>query len=318
MAIAILVGRDEAEREQYQWFIRDWKQSLLSMQSDLDIRVWPDIGNPYEINCALVWSHPLGALKQFPQLKLIASLAAGVDHVFVDHHLPAGVPVVRVTDPYMKNDIVQYVAACVLNYIKRMEHWAERQRMKTWSKQPPFNYADRTIGVMGVGYLGSKALHVLHHMGLKVIGWSNSEKNIEDIKHYAGASEFNPFLSLSDVLVCMLPLTSATRGILNKETFARMPEGAYLINVGRGDHLVEQDLLHALDEGKLSGAALDVFSQEPLPSDHPFWTHPGIRVTPHIASVTNPATAAPQVMENYRRMQAGMELMNQVDLLKGY
>ena len=146
MALAILVGRDDNERSQYQWFINDWKKALLALQSDLDIRVWPDIGNPADIDCALVWSHPLGALKQLPQLKMIASLAAGVDHVFVDPAVPANIPIVRVTDPYMKNDIVQYVVACVLHYVKRMDYWRDRQQEKVWSKQPPFNFSCSSFG----------------------------------------------------------------------------------------------------------------------------------------------------------------------------
>jgi glyoxylate/hydroxypyruvate reductase A len=205
--------------------------------------------------------------------------------------------------------LTKYQKPCFLLY---------RQREKVWSKQPPFNFADKTIGVMGVGYLGGKAVDVLHQMGLNVIGWSNSEKVIPGIKHYAGEKEFDAFLSQTGVLICMLPLTSATRNILNRETFSRLPDGAFLINVGRGDHIVEQDLLDALSSGKLSGAALDVFQQKPLPVGHAFWGHPSIRVTPHIASVTNPKTAAPQVLENYLNMRAGRELMNRVDLVKGY
>ncbi len=318
MAIAILVGRDENESKNYQWFINDWKKVLLAMQPDLDIRIWPEIGDPADIACVLVWSHPLGELKRFTNLKMIASLAAGVDHVFVDTDIPTNIPIVRVTDPYMKNDIVQYVVACVLQYVKRMDFWREKQLEKKWSKQPPFNFADRTVAVMGLGYLGSKAVDVMQQMGLNVIGWSNSHKNIPGIKHYTGKEELNEFLSQADILVCMLPLTHATRNILNQETFAHMPQGAYLINVGRGEQLVENDLLQALASGQLSGAALDVFRVEPLPSEHPFWSHEKIHVTPHIASVTNPATAAPQVLENYKRMLAGNDLLNQVDLIKGY
>ena len=318
MPIAILVGRNEDEKNQFHWFIADWKKSLLALQPDLDIRIWPDIGNPDEVDYAMVWHPAHGVLRKLTRLKVIASLGAGVDHVFLDKELPAHIPIVRVIDPYMKNDIVQYVVSCVLHHVKRMDHWQELQRQKKWSKQPPFNLADKTVGVMGVGILGGKAVEVMHEMGLHVIGWSNSPKKIAGITHYHGKNQLPDFLAQTDILACMLPLTDATRNILNRDTFSLMPEGAYIINVGRGEHLVEADLLAALASGQLSGAALDVFRQEPLPPDHPFWLHDNIRITPHIASVTNPATAAPQVLENYRRMQEGRSLINEVDLTKGY
>lgn len=318
MAIAILVGRDQEEKNQLLWFIDEWKQSLLALEPDLDIRVWPELGNVSDIQLALVWKHPLGMLTRFSNLKGISSLGAGVDHFFADTEWPKDVPLVRIVDPYMANDIVQYVVAYVLNYIKRVDHWADKQRHKEWYKQPPFNFADLAIGIMGLGFLGGKAARALAGLGLNVIGWSRSQKMIDGIETYAGDAEFHAFLSQSHLIVCMLPLTNETQHILNQTTFSYLPEGAYVMNLGRGDHLVEDDLLDALDSGHLSGACLDVFKQEPLPKDHPFWTHPSIRVTPHIASVTNAATAAPQVLENYRRLLAGMPLLNVVDTAKGY
>lgn len=318
MAIAILVGRDATETKNYDWFIRDWQRALLALDPNLDIQVWPDIQHSDEINFALVWQHPLGALKQFPNLKVIASLAAGVDHVLIDTDLSHHIPIVRVLDPYMANDIVQYVTACVLHYVKRMDHWKMKQQQKLWWKQPPFTLSDKTIGIMGLGFLGKKAAHTLHQLGLNVIGWSNSAKTLTDIKHFVGKAEFNHFLSRTNILVCMLPLTNETKNILNQDTFAHLPANTYLINVGRGEHLVEEDLLIALNAGQLSGASLDVFRQEPLPSDHAFWLHPNIRITPHIASVTNPSTAAPQILENYQRSLSGQALLNRIDLSKGY
>jgi glyoxylate/hydroxypyruvate reductase A len=318
MAIAILVGRDDQERQAHAWFIQEWRNALLALQPDLDIRAWPEIGNHQEIDFALVWKHPIGALTEFPHLKAIASLGAGVDHVMVDPHLKQSVPIVRVVDPYMANDIVQYVTAITLHYMRRMDHWAALQKQKKWLKEPPFTLADKTIGIMGLGFLGGKAAHIFKELGLKVAGWRSSPKQMKDMKTYAGETGFAEFLSQSQVLICMLPLTKSTRHILNQHTFAQLPKGAYLINVGRGQHLVEEDLLAALDSQQLSGACLDVFSHEPLPADHPFWTHPQIRVTPHIASVTNAATAAPQVLENYQRLLAGLPLLNLVDIDKGY
>lgn len=318
MAIAILVGRDDTEKQSFNWFIQEWKRVLLNLNPNLDIRIWPDVGSPDEIDTVLVWRHPYGVLKQLPKLKLIASLAAGVDHVMTDPDLPIGISIVRLTDPYMANDIVQYVLAYLLNHIKRIDHWASYQQEKLWSRKPPFNYSDKTIGIMGLGFLGAKAAHALANIGLNVTGWSYSPKILAHIKTYAGKSEFSEFLNQTDILICMLPLTNETQDILNKTTFEQLPQGAYIMNIGRGEHLVEPDLLQALASGQLSGACLDVFRQEPLPADHPFWSHPNIRVTPHIASVTNPKTAAPQVLDNYERMQKGQPLINEIDSVKGY
>lgn len=316
--MAILVGRNEEEQKSLDWFIRDWQQALLALDASLDIRVWPEIGNKDDIEFLLVWNHPLGVLTQFPNIKAIASLAAGVDHVLADNNVDKAVPIVRVTDTYMANDIVQYVAAYALSYIKQVPHWALKQQQKIWYKQPPFTLAEKTIGIMGLGFLGSKAAFIFQQMGLKVIGWSNSPKMLPDVKSYTGEAELAEFLSQTGILICMLPLTNKTRHILNEDTFSKLPRGCYLINVGRGQQLVEQDLLNALASGQLSGACLDVFTQEPLPADHPFWSHPNVIITPHIASVTNAATVAPQVLSNYRNALNNLPLANPVDLLKGY
>ncbi|WP_172622729.1 2-hydroxyacid dehydrogenase [Aquicella siphonis] len=318
MAILILVGRHDSERHSMQWFSQAWKQALLDLDPALDIRIWPDAGNHSEIELILVWNHPPGLLKQFHHAKAIYSLAAGVDHIFVDPDIDSRLPIVRIVDSYMANDIVQYVAAYVLQYIKRVQHWADKQKNSVWYKQPPFTFADKAIGIMGLGHLGGKAASILQQMGLTVNGWSQSPKQLPGVNQFAGDAQFHEFLSHTDILICMLPLTAKTENILNRNTFSYLRNGAYLINVGRGQHLVEEDLLSALSSGQLSGACLDVFRQEPLPQNHPFWSHPDIRVTPHIASVTNPVTAAPQLYENYRRLMAGLPLFNRVDLQKGY
>lgn len=318
MAIALLVGASKEETDKFDWFINDWKKTFLELDKNLDIRVWPDVGNYSDIEAAFVWRHPKGVLNKFPNLKLIASLAAGVDHVLSDANLPERIPLVRVTDSYMANDIVQYVLETVLHYIKRMDDWAANQRKNVWTRNPPINLSFKTVGVMGLGFLGKKAAEILAQIGLKTIGWSRTSKSIPHIKCFAGKAEFSEFLSQTDILVCMLPLTSETENILNQNTFSALPQGAYVINIGRGEHLVEEDLIKALKTEQLSGACLDVLRQEPLPSDHPFWGQPKIRITPHIASVTNPKTAAPQILENYRRMLAGHELLNKVDFNKGY
>lgn len=318
MAIAVLVGRDEKENKLSHWFIEAITQQLLALNPTTDIRIWPNMGNLDDIDLALVWRHSLGALKNLPQLKCIGSLAAGVDHVLVDADLPKNIPLIRVMDPYMAHDIVQYVLTYTLHYIKRVAHWGDCQKKNTWSRKPPFNFSDKTIGIMGLGFLGKQAAQTLQSIGLNVIGWSHSHKNLPGIKDFAGADQFDDFLTQTDILVCLLPLTSQTENILNHATFSRLKYGACIINVGRGAHLVEDELISNLDSGQLEQAYLDVFHQEPLPTEHPFWTHPKIVVTPHIASVTNPKTAVPQLIETYSKLLAGEAVVNLVNLTKGY
>ncbi|HSW69062.1 MAG TPA: glyoxylate/hydroxypyruvate reductase A [Gammaproteobacteria bacterium] len=318
MVIALLIGRDEKEKKSYDWFIEDISRQLLNLEPSLDLRIWPDIGKTADIDFALVWRHPLGALKKFPHLKCIGSLSAGVDHLITDPELSKETPILRVMDPHMANDIVQYVLTYVLHDVKRVSHWEQRQKKKIWAKQPPFNFGDKTIGIMGLGFLGKKIAEALQFIGLNVIGWSSSRKNFPHLKDFAGKEEFFDFLSQTDILVCMLPLTPATKNILNHDTFSQLKPNACLINLGRGEHLLEKDLLAALDSKKLHHAYLDVFSEEPLPSDHPFWEHPDIHVTPHVASVTQPKTAVPQLLKAYKKLLNGEAVVNLVDLKKGY
>lgn len=318
MAIALLIGRDPQDKNQFSSFIDSIAKLLDALQPGLDVRIYPDLGDYNDIDFALAWRHPFGIFRQLPNLRCIASLGAGVDHLFADPQLPENIPIVRIVDPAMSTEITQYVVAATLYRLKRFDHWMECQRQKLWGRVMPFNFLDKTVGIMGMGFLGKHTALMLHSLGINVIGWSQSPKILTEIPHFTGNAEFKHFLPRSDVLVCMLPLTTVTKNILNASNFAHLPQGAYIINLGRGEHLVETDLLNALESGQLSGACLDVFREEPLPSTHPLWVHPHIRITPHIASVTNPATALPQILENYRRIKAGESLLNWVDPKKGY
>jgi glyoxylate/hydroxypyruvate reductase A len=318
MAIAMLVGASPEETKRFDWFINGWKKVFYTLDSTLDIRVWPEVGSFDDIEAAFVWRHKPGALLSFSNLKIIHSLAAGVDHILTDKNLKKEIPIARVKDPYMANDIVQYVLVTVLQYIKRMDDWANNQKQSLWTRKPPINFSHKTIGIMGLGFLGEKAAKILADVGLKVVGWSQSQKKIPGVNCFSGKNQFQNFLSQSDVLVCMLPLTRATENILNQEALSYLPQDAYVINLGRGEHLVEADLINALNSNKLSGACIDVMRKEPCPADHLFWQHPKIKMTPHIASVTNPETAAPQILENYRRAISGNEILNVVDIDKGY
>lgn len=318
MALLIIIGNQSGfTPSQKQIIIDKWVYALLKQKPNLDIQVWPNVKNPDDIDFALVWGQLNGELNSYRNLKAISSLGAGVEHILTDPELPL-VPVVRIFDDILARDIMQYVVAIVLNHVKRIPYWDICQKEKRWAKQPPFNFANSTIGIMGLGFLGNRTANALLNLGLPVIAWGRSEKQIDHLKYYHGIEQLNEFLSKTQILVCMLPLTPSTENILDKDLFAKLPKGAYLINVARGKHLVEKDLLEALASGQIGEAYLDVFCIEPLPLEHPFWEHPHIHVTPHIASVTEPENAAEQVLENYQRALSGQKLSHEVSRDHGY
>ena len=298
--------------------VSSWIKHFSMLDPGIDIRIWPEVGDADDIEFAFSWNHPHGEFKKYKNLKCIASLGAGVDHIMDDPDLPAGVPVTRVVEPSMAQSMSEYAVLGVLNYCRQFDFYRADQSRKKWQPRIPLLAADMRIGIMGLGQLGKDAAGKLSALGFPVSGWSRTPKNIEGIDCLAGEAAFYEFLSQVRILICMLPLTPATKGILNQNTFDRLPSGAFVINVARGAHLVEEDLLAALDAGQLSGACLDVFATEPLPSDHPFWDHPKITVTPHISSITFSREVAPQIIDNYRRSQKGQPLLNIVNTERGY
>ncbi len=295
-----------------------WVKHLRLQEPDLDLRLWPAAGPPEEVDFILCWNPPAGELRKYPNLKCIASLGFGVDHILRDPDLPPGVPITRLVDETMARSMSEYVLAAVLNHTRHLNRFRRDQSGCVWKRRVPLHAPDVRVGIMGLGTLGRDAAAKLRFLEFPVAGWSRTAKQIEGVSCFAGPERFDEFLSQTDVLVCLLPLTPATRGILNRHAFSRLPAGAYLINTARGDHLVEEDLLASLDSGHLSGACLDVFRTEPLPESHPFWRHHLIVVTPHIASLTPPAAVAPQIIENYRRVRAGRAPHNLIDMQKGY
>jgi glyoxylate/hydroxypyruvate reductase A len=298
--------------------VTSWVKYLGTLEPGIEIRVWPEVGEADEIEFALCWNHPLGELSKYKNLKGIASLGAGVDHLLRDPDLPDGVPVTRVVEYSMAQSMSEYVVLSALNYCRQFDAYRSDQDQKHWQPRRPRPAEDTHIGIMGLGQLGCDAAKKLSYLGFTVSGWSRTPKNIDGVQCFAGEGGFDNFLSRSQILICLLPLTPSTKGILNRKTFDRLPRDAYVINVARGQHLVEKDLIQALDSGKLSGACLDVFDIEPLPAGHPFWRHPKIRITPHISSITFPKAVAPQIIENYRRAKTGRGLLNVVDLKRGY
>ena len=295
-----------------------WRTELTSRLPYLAMRVWPEVGDVADIDFALVWKPKPGDLARYPNLRAIFSLGAGVDHLFGDPGLPPGVPICRVVDAALTAGMTEYVLLAVLRHHRDAPAYERLQRAGKWEGRPFRQAFERSVGIMGLGALGADAAAHLVDLGFKVNGWSRTPKVLPGVTSFHGGDGLRPFLRHSEIVVCLLPLTAETNGILNRDTFADLPPGAYLINAARGAHLVEQDLIPALDAGQLSGASLDVYRTEPLPDGHPFWSDERIIVTPHIASMSDPRTVADQVAENIKRARAGAPLLHLIDRRLGY
>lgn len=309
MALLFQSSIDSAER---------WSAELRRLLPDLEIRVWPNIGNAGDVDAALVWRPPAGLLASLPKLKLIAALGAGVDHILADPLLPAGVPIVRLVDPYMTASMSEYVQLQVLRLHRQDPLYLAQQRERVWRERPQPNAGERRVGVLGLGELGRDAVLKLSVLGFDVAGWGRTARKLRGIACFHGSDGLSTLLRRSEILVCLLPLTPATEGILDARLFAGLPRGAAMVNCARGRHLVEADLVAALDSGQLSAAILDVFHDEPLPPHHPFWSDPRIIVTPHVAAATHAPTAAPVVADNLQRLRQGRPLLHLVDRERGY
>ncbi len=295
-----------------------WRAQLARLTQELEIRLWPEVGDPAEIDYALVWRPEPGLLATLPNLKLILSLGAGVDHLLGDPQLPRHLPIVRLVDPHMTDAMSEYVVLQVLRLHRHDLDYRVQQEARVWRELDQKNAADRRIGILGLGELGRDTARKLKALGFDVAGWSRGERAVAGIECHAGAAGLPELLGRSEILVCLLPLTAETEGILSARTLSLLPRGAALVNAARGAHLVEEDLIAALASGHISAAVLDVFRDEPLPADHPFWHHPRVVVTPHVAAFTNPATAAPIILDNIRRFEEGRPLLNRVDPARGY
>ena len=294
-----------------------WRAALLRLMPELEVRISPELGDPAAIDAALVWRAPPGLLASLPNLRAILSLGAGVDAMLADPTLP-DLPLCRLVDPSLTRMMGEFVLTLVLKYHRGLDVFARAQREERWSFALPPQPGETQVGILGLGELGSHAACLLRDHGFAVRGWSRSRRRIEGVASFAGPDELPDFLAASAILVCLLPLTDGTRGILDARLLAALPRGARLINLGRGAHLVERDLLSALDSGQLTHASLDCFATEPLPPGHPFWRHPLIDVTPHVASFALPESAAAGVVDNLRRLRAGLPLRNLVDRARGY
>jgi glyoxylate/hydroxypyruvate reductase A len=296
----------------------DWVAALHSIDSTLNVEVWPEILDPEAVEFVVSWDQPPHVFDQFPNLKCISSIGAGVEHLLNDTTVPAGIPLVRLVDDGLKQSMAEYVMLGVLGHFRRFSDYRRQQAQAKWKPLQIPHISQLGIGIMGFGEIGGYVGRKLSDFGFTVYGWNRSRKRTGDMQLYSEQDELGEFLKNSNVLVCLLPLTEETQNILNAQNFSQLPSGAYLINAGRGGHLVDDDLLAALDSGQLSGALLDVFNGEPLPQQHPFWSHEKITVTPHTASVTNPESASAEIVENYRRVLNNEPLLNLVEVDRGY
>jgi glyoxylate/hydroxypyruvate reductase A len=295
-----------------------WRAAFQRLDPGVDFRVWPESGPVEEIEYALAWHHAPGSLMAYPRLKAIFSLGAGVEKLLNDKQLPRGVPIVRMVDRALTAGMTEYVLLHVLRYHRRVPELEALQGDDEWRELEAPPAWERRVGLLGLGVLGADAAMKLAGLGFEVAGWSRSPKRIDHVVSFAGEEGFAPLLARSEILVCLLPLTQATRGILNARTLAQLPRGAALINAARGGHVVESDLLAALDSGQIAHATLDVTAEEPLPPGHAFWRHPRITLTPHVASLTWPPTAAEHIIANIRRHEAGEPMGPLVDPEREY
>ena len=295
-----------------------WAAAIRSLAPGVDLRFWPDSGPAAEIDFAIVGGKAPGDLRGFANLKAIQSTWAGVNHLLADSKLPLDRPLARMVDQGLTVSMTEFIVLHVLDSARDGPRLRAAQRARQWLDLDPVAPRTITVAVLGLGTLGADVGRRLAGLGFTVRGWSRSRKEIADIDSFAGGAGLKECLSGAHILVCLLPLTDDTRGILSAATFAPLAHGGVLIHAARGAHLAEADLLAALQSGQLSRAVLDVFATEPLPADHPFWRHPRVTVTPHVAAITRPGTGAADIVENYRRAMAGERLINQVDRAKGY
>lgn len=296
---------------------RLWKPMFARELPELPFHVWPETGDPQKVRYLAAWQPPENLPEVFPNLEVLFSVGAGVDQLNLAS-IPENVRVVRMMEPGLAEGMIEYVLWAVLSYHRNMFRYASQQREHVWKGAPNVSSGLFRVGVMGMGALGTPVLKKLSQFGYVCQGWSRSRHDVPGIKSYAGPDELDAFLAVTDILVCLMPLTDATKGILNRELFAKLPRGACLINCGRGGHLVKDDLLWALDEGQLSQVVLDVTDPEPLPANHPFWNHPLIMLTPHIASSSRAETGGEMILKNIIQYKRGLEMTGEIDRSFGY
>ena len=288
------------------------KKHIQSIDPNIDVEIWPAVSNPDRVQLAVAWNQPENVFSKFPNLKAITSLGAGADHLMYDATVPESVSISRMVLPSLKEQIADYILMSVLNIMRHSQTYYRQQVRAEWDEHSPLDKEELRIGIMGLGELGSASAVRLVQNGFQVSGWARSEKNLPSVRTYI-SSKLDTFLKEVNILVCLLPLSPETEGILNLETIKKLKQPAFIINAARGEHLVDEDLIYALDTDRIQHATLDVFSDEPLPETHPFWNRDKITITPHIAAITNEKEAAKLIVENYKRLLTGMDVLHKID-----
>jgi glyoxylate/hydroxypyruvate reductase A len=295
-----------------------WQNALQQAMPEAKLRVWHE-GDTAPADYALVWKPPAAMLRGRTDLKAIFNLGAGVDAILqLGDALPAGVPVIRLDDAGMGVQMAEFVAHAVLRYFRRLDDYAMQNQQQVWRFLKPYEKKDFSIGVLGLGVLGNRIIDALRAFDFPLNGWSRTQKDIDGVSCYAGHDQLDEFLRASRVLVVILPLTTETENLLDKEKLAQLPKGAYVINVARGAHLIEADLLALIQQGHIAGATLDVFREEPLPPVHPFWQESRITITPHISALTMRDESARQIAAKIQDLQDGLPIAGLVDQSRGY
>ncbi|XDZ65321.1 2-hydroxyacid dehydrogenase [Alphaproteobacteria bacterium LSUCC0684] len=294
-----------------------WQQGLEMLLPDIRL-VAPDAPEAQKAEVIITWDPPEGTIAGLPSLKGVISLAQGVDHILKDPAFPRHLKFARLIDPYMSEAMAEWVLLSILEKHRDSEIYREASTRKEWIRLRPRVAADTCVAVMGLGAIGSHVAEKVAMMGFRTIGWARSSKSIPGVTAHTGDEGFSTCLEEADFVVSILPLTEETRDLFNAQTFAKMKNGAFFINSGRGLQVVEDDLIKAIDKGHLSGATLDVTRIEPLPKESPLWEHPHICIWPHVSAQTNADTAAHQVADAILAIRSGKDPENVVNVDRGY
>jgi len=295
-----------------------WLDAIAAALPDADVWLWtPEVAGR-QADYAIVWMPPAELFASQSSLKAVFNIGAGVDGVIALPNLPADIPLVRLNDAGMAVQMAEYVCHMLIRHTREFDVYAAQATEQRWKMRRPINRADFPVGVMGLGSIGRRVAEAIAAFGYPTFGWSHSPKSLPGISTFSGYDQFDDFLSSVRGLVCLLPLTSETKGILNVTTLSKLKPNGYLINVARGSHLVEEDLLEVLNNGTLAGAAIDVVRQEPLPADHTFWVHPKITLTPHISAVTLREESVEQIAGKIKALARGDAVEGVVDFARGY
>ncbi len=308
MSVALLFNQKPTE---------EWQRNLQKLLPETKVEVYPIISNPEDVEFIATWKPHKDYIKEFPNLKVIQSVGAGIDHL-LHTEIPDSIKVTRIVDSALKQEMFEHVLACVMTSMKNLLTYHKNQLQQEWIPKNYTSIHETTITILGLGEIGKLVAERFVALGFRVKGWSNSQKNINGVETFVGKEGLNSAIANTDFIVNILPLTTETESILNYKFFNQCSKQTVLINVGRGAHLVEKDLLIAIDEKQIKEAYLDVLREEPLPENHPFWSNKNIYITPHIASVTNATTALQQVATNYKKLKNMETLENEVSLDKGY